>query len=595
MIQKIRLLTLAAALVATGLAPVTSAASSSDADGFYLKDGDRVVFYGDSITDQRLYTTFTETFVVTRFPAMNVSFTHSGWGGDRVTGGGGGKIDVRLERDVYAYNPTVMTIMLGMNDGSYRAFDQGIFDTYKNGLTSIVEKVQKKLPGLRLTLIQPSPYDDVTRAPRFSGGYNEVLVRYGAAVKEIASANNQNVADLNTSVVAMLEKAKATDAKLAEKIIPDRVHPGGSGHLIMAAALLKSWNAPAIVTDVAIDAAASRITRAENTRVTGLNVTPAAITWSQLDAALPMPVDMGNAETVLAVRSSGFIAELDRQPLRVTGLTAAGYDLAIDGKPVGHFTPAQLAEGINLATLATPMAAQAAEVHKLTMQRANLHNIRWRTFQVPYANADEAIRASLPDVMKALDDADLAAARMQRAAAQPVVRRYELKGLTQDQIAAQGVPAEQLPAGVALQQNLALDKKWKSTAPNTYGWDSGLTDGSWAGNSKNTWATDDKDTFPKSVTIDLDTPATIGHIVIGVPAFGSTKTVAVSISADGQNFTEVGRYAFSLRKEEKRLFNFEPATARYVRLTYVDHHAERVNYNNTFAFTTDVQVFAPAR
>jgi len=30
-----------------------------------LKDGDRVVFYGDSITDQRLYTQFTETFVHT--------------------------------------------------------------------------------------------------------------------------------------------------------------------------------------------------------------------------------------------------------------------------------------------------------------------------------------------------------------------------------------------------------------------------------------------------------------------------------------------------------------------------------------------------
>jgi hypothetical protein len=28
---------------------------------FQLKDGDRVVFCGDSITDQRLYTTFTET------------------------------------------------------------------------------------------------------------------------------------------------------------------------------------------------------------------------------------------------------------------------------------------------------------------------------------------------------------------------------------------------------------------------------------------------------------------------------------------------------------------------------------------------------
>ena len=29
--------------------------------GFYLKDGDRVVFYGDSITDQRLYSTFIES------------------------------------------------------------------------------------------------------------------------------------------------------------------------------------------------------------------------------------------------------------------------------------------------------------------------------------------------------------------------------------------------------------------------------------------------------------------------------------------------------------------------------------------------------
>ena len=98
-----------------------SLASAQEKSGFYLKDGDRVVFYGDSITDQRLYTTFAETYVVTRFPRMNIFFVHSGWGGDRVSGGGGGPIDLRLKRDVFAYHPTVMTIMLGMNDGSYRA------------------------------------------------------------------------------------------------------------------------------------------------------------------------------------------------------------------------------------------------------------------------------------------------------------------------------------------------------------------------------------------------------------------------------------------------------------------------------------------
>ena len=40
----------------------------------------------------------------------------------------------------------------------------------------------------------------------------------------------------------------ALPADLAAKMIPDRVHPGPAGHLLMAAALLKSWNAPATVT-----------------------------------------------------------------------------------------------------------------------------------------------------------------------------------------------------------------------------------------------------------------------------------------------------------------------------------------------------------
>src|SRR5215210_2713587 len=136
---------------------------------FHLKSGDTVVFYGDSITDQRLYTTFVETYAVTRFPGTKVTFVHSGWGGDRVSGGGGGPIDVRLKRDVFAYKPTVMTIMLGMNDGRYRAFDQEIFDEYANGYRGIVKSVKTALPNIRLTVIQPSPFDDVTRAPNFRG------------------------------------------------------------------------------------------------------------------------------------------------------------------------------------------------------------------------------------------------------------------------------------------------------------------------------------------------------------------------------------------------------------------------------------------
>src|ERR1041385_6449039 len=291
---------------------------------FALKDGDRVVFYGDSITDQRLYTTFTETYVVTRFPKLDVSFVHSGWGGDRVTGGGGGPIDVRLRRDVFAYKPTVMTIMLGMNDGSYRSFDQGIFDTYAKGYQHIIDSVKAALPGIRITVIQPSPYDDVTFPPKFEGGYNAVLVRYSQFVKELAEKEKLGVADLNGPVVAALEKAKATDAEAAKKIIPDRVHPGPGGHLLMAAELLKSWHAPALVSAVEIDASAKKVKDTKQTQVLKLQ-TGETISWVQTDDALPMPVDWNDAIVSLAVKSSDFVSALDRQPLKITGLSAANY------------------------------------------------------------------------------------------------------------------------------------------------------------------------------------------------------------------------------------------------------------------------------
>src|SRR5260221_1922234 len=87
------------------------------AQDFSLKNGDTVVFYGDSITDQRLYTTFAETYVLTRFPALRVNFVHSGWGGDRVSGGGGGPLHERLRRRGVGYPPNVLNIMLRLEHG----------------------------------------------------------------------------------------------------------------------------------------------------------------------------------------------------------------------------------------------------------------------------------------------------------------------------------------------------------------------------------------------------------------------------------------------------------------------------------------------
>ncbi|HMC58417.1 MAG TPA: SGNH/GDSL hydrolase family protein [Candidatus Solibacter sp.] len=409
-----------AAFTAAGSAAFAQAAFAQE--GFALRDGDRVVFFGDSITDQRLYTTFTETYVVTRFPRLNVTFVHSGWGGDRVTGGSGGPIDVRLYRDVLPYSPTVLTIMLGMNDGRYRAYDQPLFDEFAAGYKHIVDLMKRNFPGIRITAVEPSPYDDVTRAPLFEGGYNAVLVRYSDFLKQLAAEQKLGLADLNTPVVAALEKANAADSANAAKLIPDRIHPGAAGHLLMAEALLKAWNAPALVTDVEIDAGRKEAVRQLGTHIADLR-SAKSIAWTQTDEALPMPVDMRDPLVALAMRSSDFMDALNRQPLKVRGLAAGRYTVKIDGEPAGAFTAAELAAGVDLTALPTPMARQAAEVHALTLRHNNIHTARWRQIQVPMEkdNAPHLLKA-----LDALDELEADVLKEQRAAAQPKPRRYEV-------------------------------------------------------------------------------------------------------------------------------------------------------------------------
>lgn len=395
--------------------------ASAVGQDFWLKDGDTVVFYGDSITDQRLYTTFAETYVLTRFPALHIKFVHSGWGGDKVTGGGGGPIDVRLRRDVVAYKPTVMTIMLGMNDGRYRAFDDAIFRDFATGYEKIVRDVKTALPAVRITVIEPSPYDDVTRAPTFEGGYNAVLVRYSQFVKDLGSREHLNVADLNVPVVAMLEKAKAQNIALSEKIIPDRVHPGPGGHLIMAESLLKSWNAPALVSNVEIDAQTRAATRSENADVTSIDSSN-GLRWREREHALPMPIDWKDEVIALSVHSSDLVAALDQEILRVSGLSGSGYTLKIDGETVASFSVDQVKQGINLAEYPTPMAAQAAEVHKLTLEHNAVHFARWRSVQVPLDGQGFPLTQA-ESSLDSLEDQILLA---QRIAAQPKPHQFEL-------------------------------------------------------------------------------------------------------------------------------------------------------------------------
>ena len=191
----------------------------------------------------------------------------------------------------------------------------------------------------------------------------------------------------------------------------------------MAEALLKAWHAPATVSAVEIDAASKRVVQAENTSVTGLDDNANGVVWTETDNALPMPVNLNDAVVALAVRSSDFVEALDRDELKVTGLSAPRYALKIDGEELGAFSKLQLEKGINLAVLPTPMAKQAMAVHELTLKHNNVHFARWRDVEVPLETDPSSRKQAAIDALDRLES-DLIAE--QRAAVQPKPRRYQL-------------------------------------------------------------------------------------------------------------------------------------------------------------------------
>jgi lysophospholipase L1-like esterase len=410
-------------LVAT-YASITGAQTVSAPTGgssFALHDGDSVTFYGDSITEQREYTEYVEEYVLTRFPQWKVTFHNAGVGGDRVSGGSAGPIDLRLERDLLAVRPNVVTIMLGMNDGYHRPSQPGIVSSYVDGYRHIVDTIQKNLPQCRITLIQPSPFDDITREAEFPGGYNGALLVFGDAIGQLAKERNYELTDFNAPVTAMLKTLNQNAPNLAQQLLPDRVHPAEAGHWIMAEALLKHWNAPSTVSSVTLAAVSKSGAEAQNSVVTDLRRAKGTLSWTQLDGALPLPLPPAEVDPVLALtlKFSDITASLNQQTLQIHGLPTGNYDLLIDQRKSAMFSSDELSGGVNLATLDTPMLEQSRLVAVDTEKKNNLEGARFKIISASSTAEASKTAAALAQAI------NIATAR-QRADSQPRPHQFQI-------------------------------------------------------------------------------------------------------------------------------------------------------------------------
>lgn len=367
------------------------------ADSFQIRDGDRVVFLGDSITEQRLYTTYIEAYTLARHPDWKLTFRNVGWGGDtawlrqrahpdegRLFAATGEGLDQMVEdsvgrglrRDVLPLHPTFVTVKFGMNDHSYQAFRPDIFRAYARSQTELAKELSAA--GARVAFLTPQPIEERRPDPD-NDVRNQSLRKFSDGLKDVAASTGAAFVDQFAPYMGIMlaERMKNPQAFIGGG---DAVHPGPAGHTLMAWAVLKGLGATAAVSQAEIEVGekGKKVT-AEGCQISNLTSENGRVAFDRLDVALPLPVDE-RAEA--ALKLAPILDDLSQYQLRVIGLPAGNYEVIVDGVVATKVPAEVLSNGLNLSNTPGPVTKQARELLAAVFQKNNLYFHRWRDVQL---------------------------------------------------------------------------------------------------------------------------------------------------------------------------------------------------------------------
>jgi lysophospholipase L1-like esterase len=348
---------------------VGGAARTTAAD-FALRNGDTVVFLGDSITAARIYSKIIENYTLLRFPERRIHFINRGHGGETAA-----KAALRLDRDVFGNNATVLFVAYGVNDIGWGLHaDEEHKQLYLQGVRTIVERCREHnvrvfICSAAITAADPAKTendflqkmcDEGMALARDMGEHSIDVQRTMRGIQKRVWEHNAKVADESKQV-----KLHATDG----------VHLNDLGQLAMAYAILKGLDAPADVSSATVNFATAEVAAAEGCRISEVKRERERLEFTRLDAGLPFNNGLFYALNYAWVPVP---AELARYMLTITELPAGRYLVTADGRGVGMYSARQLAEGVNIAFATTnawepggPWDAQASLLKLVTESKDN--------------------------------------------------------------------------------------------------------------------------------------------------------------------------------------------------------------------------------
>ena len=337
------------------------------AEKFSPKQNDVIVFAGDSITHQCMYTQYIENFLYTRYHDKNLHLYNSGISGNKA-------IDMlnRFDDDLAFQKPQWVTILLGMNDGRYKNFEQANFDIYKKDMLTLVNKIS----GLQAIpiIMTPSMFDQQQyrirgkdKNFRFNRlnthpDYNAKLGFYSGWLRATANDMDLNLIDFWGPMNDITAFFRQTDKNFT--LSPDSIHPDPNGQAIMAVQMAKYFANERDALEYSFDA------KGKNSLST--DVTPKYLPWVLPATNKPGPAPYHYPDNPMpGFKKALEGSSINKEVLTVSNLQAGNYDILMNGEKVlSGLSSAVLAKGVELQyNEKSPTYKQALEVAMLNEKR----------------------------------------------------------------------------------------------------------------------------------------------------------------------------------------------------------------------------------
>ena len=341
---------------------------------FFIRDGDKVVFYGDSITDSQYYPVLVETYVLTRYPAWRNIYFNRGSSGDN-----SGNM-TRFDRDVLAQNPDVLTYNMGFNDGGYAKFASGQLEKFLTNVEASVKLAREKNKKIRILLASPIPNEvTVSKDTRWVSRevYPYAMLTFGREEEKLAHRLDVPFVDIGLLYGQSMGLGKIA-AENSFNLSRDGVHPQREGQTLIAFHLLRGMGADPLVASTVIDAEKGKVQSNERCVISDLKVADGIVNFKREDESLPYPTPPEARPFAFLVRIED---NLSADMLTVAGLAAPSYVLSIDGKKVAEISSHELADGVNLSRYPnTPMMEQSLSIMEAIGDKQAKEMTFWRKF-----------------------------------------------------------------------------------------------------------------------------------------------------------------------------------------------------------------------